>query len=106
MGAMALLLGGGAAITWGIATAPATHILAGTILDGRGDPLSGVIVRVTDREGVIPDTTDSDGSFRLEVRGESAVQVSFLATKDGYIAHRSDPRLPNARLQFTMRRSP
>ena len=77
-----------------------TQILAGEIVDDRGNPLPGVTVELPEYELV--DETDERGKFHFEVNAPNQAQVVFRARKEGYQTISLDPSLGDNFLNFKM----
>ncbi len=83
-------------------SAETTQILAGEILDERGNPLPEVVVQLP--EFNISDKTDENGRFEFNVKASKQAQVAFRAKKEGYKTVNRDPYLGDSFFNFRMKK--
>ncbi len=75
--------------------------LSGNIFDEIGNPLSGVILSISEYK--LTDTTDSYGKYDFLISATEPTSVRMITTKVGYETIISTPTLGNTKNNFTMR---
>lgn len=78
-----------------------SFLLAGTILDERGNPLAGVLVALPAYH--LEDTTKSDGRFQFQVIADRQQMVDLTAEKQGFQTERLNPTLGDSEVNFSLK---
>lgn len=64
-----------------------TITLIGSVVDATtGNPISSAVLRITDGSSVYGATTSTDGSFTAEIESSEDLDLTVIATKDGYVS--------------------
>ena len=53
-----------------------THVVEGTVIDAKGEPLLGVTVRVKGTKNAV--VTDLDGHFKIQVQRDATLELSYV----------------------------